>query len=453
MLMKFSEHIRQFIDNHHLIGREDVVIVGLSGGADSVALLTVLAESGYKIKAAHCNFHLRGEESMRDEAFCRDLCKKYGIELLMMDFDVDSRRKERGESVEMACRSLRYEWWERLIVEKHGTLIAVGHHREDNVETFFLNLLRGSSLAGLKGMLPRNGNVIRPMLERSRQEITDYLDEHGLGYVTDSTNSDNYYKRNRLRNKIIPMLEAEFPGAIKAVSETIEHLRGNYSLYCDYRNELRRRYVGAGGEIDLSRLVTMERDPRMVLFEILSSVGFNMDMVDDMLDSFSGNDSCTASGKIFHGRGMSYLLNRGMLIPSSEDETSNFEEKTVDLHQSPFSLIRFSTDEFQNLKANGKLKPGAMYADTSIFDGNSAFRIRKWQKGDRMKPFGMRGSKLLSDLFSNAKLSVAEKAKVIVVLRNSDIIWVPGIRCSALFPVSERTESVVEVVYNPSELK
>ncbi len=163
--MKFVRIVEQFINRHHLIDRADTVIVGLSGGADSVALLTVLCNLNYNVVATHCNFHLRGEESMRDEAFCRKLCSDRNVRLLVRNFDVDSRRREAGESLEMACRALRYDWWRSLLKENVGSVIAVGHHREDNIETFFLNLFRGSSLTGLKGMLPRNELVVRPLLE------------------------------------------------------------------------------------------------------------------------------------------------------------------------------------------------------------------------------------------------------------------------------------------------
>ncbi|MDE5960388.1 MAG: tRNA lysidine(34) synthetase TilS, partial [Duncaniella sp.] len=221
---KFCNKVRKFTTDNNLAGSHgDTIIVGLSGGADSVALLSVMLELGYECVAAHCNFHLRGNESMRDENFCRELCRELSVELLTVDFDVSERCRHTGESVEMACRELRYDWWNGLINKGIGNLIAVGHHREDNVETFFLNLLRGSGLVGLKGMQPRSLNIIRPLLDTTKAEIISYLESRGLKYVTDSTNSSNEFKRNRLRNIVLPEFEQAFPGAMDAIATSISY--------------------------------------------------------------------------------------------------------------------------------------------------------------------------------------------------------------------------------------
>lgn len=447
--MKFVRIVEQFINRHHLIDRADTVIVGLSGGADSVALLTVLCNLNYNVVATHCNFHLRGEESMRDEAFCRKLCSDRNVRLLVRNFDVDSRRREAGESLEMACRALRYDWWRSLLKENVGSVIAVGHHREDNIETFFLNLFRGSSLTGLKGMLPRNELVVRPLLECKKSEILAYLRDHHLKYVTDSTNADNYYKRNRIRNRLMPLISDEFPGAIDSVAQTIGHLADNYGLYRDFCRKLRDRYVDADGVIDLSAILENESYPRMVLFEILSDYGFNMSQVENIMSGFDGtNGETTFAGKTYHGRSSSYFLDRGKLVPL-DDLNDGQNEVTVDLNCHPFETRRMTVAEFTVLKNARMLRPEAMYADSGIMLEAPEFIMRGWRTGDRMRPFGLKGSKLLSDLFSNAKLSLNEKKGVKVILRNSDIIWIPGVRCSALFPVTDKTEEVIEITYKP----
>lgn len=442
--MNFIRYVEQFITRHHLIEKLDKVIVGLSGGADSVALLTVLCDAGYDVIATHCNFHLRGEESMRDEAFCRKLCREKSVKLLIKDFDVDTRRRNTGESLEMACRSLRYEWWNSMIKGGMATVIAVGHHREDNIETFFLNLFRGSSLAGLKGMLPRNGSIVRPLLECTKEDILAYLRDCGLDYMTDSTNSDNYYKRNRIRNCLIPLIQREFPGAIDSIAQTISHLRDNYSLYREYRSELKNRYLDNEGGIDLYTLVAKETDPRMALYEVLSDDGVNMTVVDNILERFK-----TESGKIYYGKEKSWLLDRGRLIQLEESDQKLSDEISVDLTVFPFRIRRLSPEEFLEMKCNHTLDPVALYADSAIMNGNANFTMRSWRNGDRMRPFGLKGSKLLSDIFSDAKMSLNEKKDVKVICRNSDIIWIPGLRCSSLFPVTEKSENVLEIVYIP----
>lgn len=442
--MNFIHSVEQFITRHHLIEKPDKVIVGLSGGADSVALLTVLCDAGYDVIATHCNFHLRGEESMRDEAFCRKLCRDKGIKLIVKDFDVEARRRETGESLEMACRALRYDWWNSMIKEGRATVIAVGHHREDNIETFFLNLFRGSSLAGLKGMLPRNGSIVRPLLECTKEDILAYLRDCGLDYMTDSTNSDNYYKRNRIRNCLIPLIQQEFPGAIGSIAQTIGHLRDNYALYQEYCAELKDKYIDSKEVIDLSSLIAMEANPRMALYEILSNDGVNMSVIDNILDGFT-----TASGKVFHSKEKTWLFDRGQLMRLKEASGDLSDETAVDLTSYPFRVRELNPEEFSKLKRERSLDPMAMYADSAIMSGNANFTMRGWRNGDRMRPFGLKGTKLLSDIFSDAKMSLNEKKDVKVICRNSDIIWIPGLRCSSLFPVTGKSENVLEIVYIP----
>lgn len=442
--MNFIHSVEQFITRHHLIEKPDKVIVGLSGGADSVALLTVLCDAGYDVIATHCNFHLRGEESMRDEAFCRKLCRDKGIKLIVKDFDVEARRRETGESLEMACRALRYDWWNSMIKEGRATVIAVGHHREDNIETFFLNLFRGSSLTGLKGMLPRNGSIVRPLLECTKENILAYLRDCGLDYMSDSTNSDNYYKRNRIRNCLIPLIQQEFPGAIGSIAQTIGHLRDNYALYQEYCAELKDKYIDSKEVIDLSSLIAMEANPRMALYEILSDDGVNMSVIDNILDGFT-----TASGKVFHGKEKTWLLDRGKLMRLKEASGDLSDETAVDMTSYPFRVRELNPEEFSKLKRERSLDPMAMYADSAIMSGNANFTMRGWRNGDRMRPFGLKGTKLLSDIFSDAKMSLNDKKNVKVICRNSDIIWLPGLRCSALYPVTGKSEKVLEIVYIP----
>ena len=446
MTSLFGKKVRDFIEGNHLVGKTDRIVVGLSGGADSVALLLVLHELGYDCVAAHCNFHLRGEESMRDERFCRDICAGLGIEFIMQDFDVAQSRELTGESVEMACRRLRYDWWDSLLREGVGHVLAVGHHREDNVETFFLNLLRGSGLAGLKAMKPRNVNTIRPLLDCTKAEIIDYLDCQGAKFVTDSSNLSNDYKRNRLRNIVIPELEKVFPGATETIAASISHLRDNYALYTDYTDELRSKYMNADGSIDLSRLVTTEKNSRMVLFELLSKVGMNMTQVDNILATINDNGACPVSGRTFRTPAITYLLDRGKLIPMDDAEDDVFCEK-VNLFSAPFSARRLSLDEFELMHKERRLNSHALYLDSRVLDGEPEFELRSWRRGDRLEPFGMKGSKLVSDLLSDAKYSLQQKRSVRLLMRNGQVLWVINLRTSRNFAVDKTSREALEIIY------
>ena len=203
--MDFKEKVKNCIARHELLEREHPVLVALSGGADSVALACVLQDLGYKIEAAHCNFCLRGAESERDEAFVTDFCQRRKIVLHRRCFSTHAYAHEHHVSIEMAARTLRYDFFEQLLQERELDCVAVAHHREDNTETVLLNLLRGTGIRGLRGIQYRNGKVVRPLLDVSRQEIEDYLAECHQDYVTDSTNLQDEVQRNKIRLNVMPL--------------------------------------------------------------------------------------------------------------------------------------------------------------------------------------------------------------------------------------------------------
>ncbi len=441
-----SEKVADNISSHALLKDGEKIIVALSGGADSVALLSICKELGLNCKASHCNFHLRGEESNRDEEFCRKLCRQLGVEITVTDFDVAKRMAATGESLEMACRNLRFGLWDGWIEEDRSRVILLAHHLEDDIETFLLNAMRGSGVAGLKGILPRRGNYLRPMLSITKTEILEYLSLRGLGYVTDSSNSDNSFKRNKIRNLILPQLCEYFPSAKPSFGRTLEILKEEYRYMTSCLEVARQRYVGEGGEINLTALLADESQPRIVLFNILKGEGFSMDVVDDILMVASSNGEKASGGQRFRSIGREYIFDRGFLRPSKSvpDEFS----KLVSLDKSPFSLRKLSISEFQNLLTKRSLRKDCIYLDAEVLTGNPQFILRNWRIGDRMKPFGMKGSKLVSDLLTDAKISVDEKKRVRILLRGEgEILWVIGLRASDLYKITSGTREVLEVKY------
>lgn len=405
-----------------LIDADSTVIVGLSGGADSVALLDLLFSLGYRCVVTHCNFHLRGDESDRDEAVARSHAARLGVEFIKTDFDVPERQKSAGESVEMACRSLRYEWWECLRKQLGNAVIAVAHHRDDNIETFFLNLMRGSGIAGLKGMLPRAGDIVRPMLGCTRQEIEEYCRGKGLHYIVDSTNLENDYRRNRLRNIIIPEIERQFPGAVEGIARSIRCLGDNYGFYRDCVKNAGEKYLSHDGSVDVAGIIGGEAHPRMVLFEILSSLGLNMTHVDNILN-------CASRSGLTFGN---YILDRGVLRPASG---LTAVERVVSLTDDP----QFKVTVSPRCDFSPTRDPMTIYLDEKVLDGEPVFTVRPWREGDRLAPFGMKGTRKVSDLFSDAKLSIDEKKRVSILTRNDEILWVIGLRASRHFPVTPST--------------
>lgn len=408
------------------------VAVGLSGGADSVALLRVLVSLGVKVEAYHCNFHLRGAESDRDEQFCRDLCRQVGIPLAIRHFDVAARMARTGESVEMACRELRYGWWRSSGVET----LAVAHHADDNAETLLLNLMRGTGLRGLKGMLPRNGHIIRPLLCAGREEILEYLESIGQDYVTDSTNAACEYRRNRIRNRLLPVFEELFPGSVEGIKRTVESLRGNFAIYEDAVGRLRGKYIAAdSGDILVDRIKAEEADPASVLYEILAPEGFNIDQCRDML-----NPAETLSGRRFGNR----IMEHGVLSIIPQETAAH----PVTLDAPPFSLTEIDREEFQAIIGSGNAGRDVMFMDVSVLDSNPEFMLRPWREGDRLAPFGMKGTRLVSDIYSDAKIGVARRNCYPLLMLGDKILWVCGLRASRHYAVTPRTERILMIRYS-----
>ncbi len=435
----FVDNIRDNITRYGLLHDSDKVIVAVSGGADSVALLSALITLGYDCIVAHCDFHLRGDESERDRCYVESLAGKYGVACEVIHFDVPEYEKQHGVSTEMACRELRYEWFEQLRVKYNAKGIAVAHHRDDNIETFFLNLLRGTGIAGLAGMKPRNGNIIRPMLDCTRQEVEEYLREQKLDYVTDSTNRENEYKRNRLRNIVIPEIGRLFPGAEEAMASTISLVRDNEAVYREAIETKKRLYV-ADNNIDVAGMVKTEKNATTVLFEILHPYGFNATHVADIIAS-SGE-----SGRRFFSQTHVALLNRGTLIFTNKETVGGYEEHEVDLISTIAYPINLSvdTDDYDNL-TTFNVDNDTLLLDAAVLDGNPRFLLRRWRKGDRLAPFGMKGTKKVSDIFSDAKLSLQAKSRVWLLTRNNEILWIVGLRASRHFPLTPTTSRYLKL--------
>lgn len=387
------------------------LLVGLSGGADSVSLLHVLTRLGHECVATHCNFHLRGHESDRDMECARRAARSCGAQWRVAHFDVPARMAATGESLEMACRSLRYAWWKEMVATGVADAVAVAHHRDDNIETLLLNLLRGSGVAGLKGMLPRAGDVLRPLLGVSRAQIVDYCRRHGLECVVDSTNLENDCQRNRLRNVVLPELERQFPGAAQGITRSLECLRDDNDLRLDMAERLRRDYENADGEIDVAALCRAEAHPRAALFELVRDRGLNMDQARGIVEC------AHKSGKTFGA----YLLDRGKL-------------KKAEFRKEAGGTLQF------RLKPVSEFRPdrsgSALYLDPSALEGDPTWELRPWRHGDRIEPYGMRGSRLVSDLLTDAKVGLDAKAKIRVLTRDGLVVWVPGLRASRHFPVT-----------------
>lgn len=427
--------VKDNIESHGLLARYDErpVVVGLSGGADSVALLHVLWRLGYDVVAAHCNYGLRGAESDGDEKYVRQLCDTLNVPLEIMHADVAGRMERDGSSMEMACRDIRYEWFETLRLKHDARAVAVAHHADDKVETVMLNLIRGTGLRGLASMKwHREPGIIRPLLNITRVEIHEYLTDKDIKWRDDSSNAKNDVKRNKLRNIILPGLYREFPEAKTNICATSQHI----DEYSRFVNEICRlkydEYVAADGAVELSHLAESENFASLLLWEWFAPQGMTRDMADKIIEHRTNSGS----------RYGCWYIDHGMLRRSSDvsDAVNNCLETSV-IDNLPYNIDYISDrTSFKPIR-----DPYVAYFDARILEGNPVWRIRRWQEGDRIRPFGMKGSKLVSDVFSDRKLSVKEKESTLILLRNDVIVWIPGIINAAEFTVGAATERILRM--------
>lgn len=439
----FTDKVTNFIDRHRLLSPGDTVVVGCSGGADSVALLCVLHAQGYRCVAAHCNYHLRGEESNRDMRHVEALAGRLGVDLCVRDFDVDARRASTGESLEMACRELRYAWFEELADRERAAAVAVAHHREDQAETFFLNLLRGTGLRGLGGMAPRRGRVVRPLLDCTRAEIESYIHALGESWVDDSTNAGFDFARNRLRHRLLPLLDELRPGAVEYVVAAMERLREAESFAADAARAAVERHTAPDGSTDL-RALAREPHAAYVLYEYLRGEGYRRPQTDDMLRAAAGGGAAEfRGGSGTHRR----AVDHGMLRPATADTSAMQGDAAIDIDiaRGVVSPVRIVVSRHPVADFRPERDPSVMYLDASALDGSPCWQLRHRRRGDRMRPFGMKGTRLVSDIYAQARLSEADKRAAWLLTRDGEIIWAPGLRASAHFAVGPGTRQYLRL--------
>lgn len=419
----FRQKIQKTIADRRMMVPGDKVLVAVSGGADSVALLRVLLQCGYPCVAAHCNFHLRGAESDRDEQFVRQLCRHLGVELQTVDFATESYARTHGVSLEMAARTLRYDWFEQQRTATGAAVIAVAHHRDDSVETFLLNLVRGTGINGLKGMRAVNGHVIRPLLEVSRADILDYLDRLGQDYVTDSTNLQDDVTRNKLRLDVLPLLRTINPSVSEAIAATAQRLAGVEAVYRAAIREACSRVTDEQGNLHIGRLLA-ETAPEAVLFELLHDKGFNATQLHDIFRSLSGE-----SGRLFRSPSHELLRDREWLWVRLVHHTPALPV----LHQ-----------ELRTVDADFQVPRDARIAclDAGLLPAPT-LELRKWQSGDRFIPLGMKGFKRVRDYLRDRKFSLFEKESQYVVCSGGDIVWLVNERLDHRFRVTPSTRQVL----------
>ena len=433
--------VKRYIEKYKLLNTNELFLVALSGGADSVALLLLLKNAGFNVHAAHCNFHLRGDESDRDEAFCVELCQRLGVELHRAHFDTREYAELHKVSIEMAARELRYKWFEQLRQDIGAAGICVAHHRDDSVETVLLNLVRGTGLRGLTGIQPRNGSILRPLLCVSRAEIEAFLAEKGQKYVTDSTNLEVDVQRNIMRLEVLPLLRKLNPAVAENIQRTAENLAEAQLVL-----NVAIASINSSNILNLSDLEKYGSSEYLA-FEWLKKYGFNGDQVRQILDADTGKIVSSSTG-------YDVLKDRGRLIVEPSLEPFNPmripEEGTYVLG---CSSIEFGGKTTENNTFRVRKKPVYVSKEPYVatLDASKVLfplTVRRVEEGDWMQPYGMKGRKLLSDLMTDLKMTVFEKRRQLVVVdAKGAVLWLVGRRIAAFVAVSDATTAVFEASF------
>ncbi len=516
MLTKFQN----YIESHHLIKKGDRILVALSGGVDSMVLAELLRRCGYDIAFAHCNFHLRGTESDGDEQFVREYAERVGVKLFVRQFDTLEYVETQKVSVEMAARELRYAWFNDLIAanervisneshahpvisnESHAQPVisneshahpvisneshahpvistersewrnllfdklALAHQADDQIETFFINLLRGSGIKGLKAMQPRNGMYIRPLLWASRDEIKQFAIENGIQWREDSTNSDTIYLRNKIRHELMPAFDSVKPEAREKILESVNHLASENQLYrellkekisqietvdgvlhsipkrhfdcsstewrAERRNLLQSDSFRHEGDSSIPlRYTRNDGDGRQLLFEWIRDFGFSFSQCESILTALDSE-----SGKEF------YSANYQLVI----------EKETIDIFPKAFNafnaLNALKVSQYEKA-SNFKLQTSNLNIAQLDYDKlKLPLKTRHWQQGDRFRPLGMRGTKLVSDFFNDNGFTTFQKKNTLILTDNEgEIVWIVGYRIDDRFKITEKTKTIYEIKF------
>ncbi|WP_067037313.1 tRNA lysidine(34) synthetase TilS [Allomuricauda sp. CP2A] len=433
MLPQFKAHLKTnlpFLEKSRLL-------VACSGGVDSVVLAHLSVQTGLDVTLAHCNFHLRGSESDGDESFVRNLAKELGVKVKVKSFNTKKFADQNRGSIQMAARELRYEWFDELLGTKGFEYLLTAHHADDSLETFLINLSRGTGIDGLSGIPVQNGKVVRPLLDFSQKNILDYAKREKLQWREDSSNSDKKYLRNKIRLEIVPKLKELHPSFPENFKKTQHHLQDTNILVRNHLHEIKSILFADDGDVirvaiePLKKLHPIEA----YLYGLFKEYGFTeWDDVKGLLGAMSGKEVRSKTHRLLKDR--EYLLLSE--IKSSGDHTYPVHNKKTML-KSPIKL------QMEKVEAVEKPGPNTIYLDKEKL--NFPLVLRNWQKGDYFYPYGMKGGKKLSKFFKDEKIDVFSKEKQWLLCSNDKIVWVVGRRADKRFKVDKSTQTIIKITF------
>ncbi len=436
MLQAFKNYVK----SSGLFGQNDRILLAVSGGVDSVVMLKLFKDAGYNFGIAHVNFGLRGEESDLDEAFVKNLGDQLEVPVYIKHFSTKKHASDQKISIQMAARDLRYAWFDEMIKAHGFDYVATAHHLDDQAETFFINLLSGTGISGMHGILPKQGKIIRPLMFTTRERIMSYALEHALSWREDQSNSSRKYLRNKLRLDVLSELYKINPQFSFKLNESITYLRSVETIYNNHITGVTADLVQQTDEgVLISIDWVYEYEPHdTYLFELLKPYDFSFPVVKEIVKSLD-----TFSGKVFYSPTHRLLRDReNFIIQPLADlnidpfagEVFSIERNTLNIEQ-PVCLCVYETDRISELPL-GKSSIACLDIDKLKFP----LTLRRWEKGDWFMPLGLKGKKKLSDFFINQKFSLADKEKTWLLLSGEDIVWVVGKRIDNRFRITPNTK-------------
>jgi len=424
--------VQNFIAEKSLFNKEDKLILGISSGADSVCLMHILLALGYRFDLAHCNFNLRGNESDEDEIFVRKLAKDYQLKLHVKHFDTQRHVAEDKISIQMAARDLRYAWFHDLLASENAKYIAIAHHANDNVETFFINLIRGSGVKGLLGIKEKIDSIVRPLMRVSRAEIERFLKENDISFREDNSNTSLKYLRNKIRHELIPLLAEMNPNIQQTISDEMKILEGVAQVYYAKMEKVRKELIqNKNGIIQLRIAALLELNPlNNYLYELLNPYGFST--IDPIVKSLNKQ-----SGKQFFSSTYQLVVDREyILISALEKEDIEFKILEGDFNLENPIAMNFRAISDKNIILDNKI------AQLDFDKLQFPLTLRKWKAGDKFVPLGMQSFKKISDFFIDNKFSILDKNKQWLLCSGKDIVWVVGHRIDDRFRIQSTTKKL-----------
>ncbi len=437
MINKFINYVKE----HNLFEQDQTILLAVSGGVDSMVMCDLFLKANFSFAIAHCNFNLRKEESVRDENFVREYAKANKITLHVKHFDTYAYMKEKGKSTQVAARELRYEWFEELLKQEDYAYVATGHHFGDSIETLFMNILRGTGISGLHGIIQKVNKVIHPLLFTDREEILKYQQANHISYVEDSTNASTKYTRNKIRHELIPLMKEISPNFDRIMRKEVERFRETEVVFRSVINQAKTTLLEIEGDrVQISIPKLMEYTPqRIFLYEILSDFGFNESTINSIEDAL-----LETSGKQFYSETHRLVKDRDYLL-IVKNKPHNLNQYRIDSSQSNLvAPIKLHIEVFRELNyvKIPKEKSVAMLDYDRL---KFPLLLRKWRKGDSFYPYGFKGEKKISEFYKNLKYSILDKENQWLLLSGEEIVWVVGQRIDDRYKITKDTKTIYKL--------